>query len=197
MLHRKMIWLTMKGLSFVCIGGIVYSLYCMTGVWPGTIGTRMVTRVIPLLLLYYFFDLIAKHFKTEWGVVWHWLQAPSNEFQSVLEKDPWTALFRFWLLYNQPCPSVPSQIWKRVVSSVAPGGFSGLGISSSIAFVVLHIDAAKSPDFDPVATWKSIGHFIKEELNNLLGFGAWEAGFLSQSIYELRFGHMAPPRNIS
>lgn len=53
----------MKGLSFASIGAILYTLFSMRGAWPATIGTSMVAKTIPLLVVYYAFDSVGKRFR--------------------------------------------------------------------------------------------------------------------------------------
>ena len=55
----------MKGLSFASAGTILYVVFSMKGYWPASIGTSLVTKVIPLLILCYVFDLIARKI-SEW-----------------------------------------------------------------------------------------------------------------------------------
>ena len=53
-------WLLFKGLSFLVVGVIFYTLFGMRGTCPASIVTWMVTKIIPLLVLYYVFDVIAR-----------------------------------------------------------------------------------------------------------------------------------------
>jgi len=49
-------------------------------------------------------------------------------------------------------------------------GFSGLGISASVALICLNKNAAKTPDLDPVVPRKSRGDLAEKQGYNLRGF---------------------------
>ena len=48
-----------------------------------------------------------------------------------------------------------------------------------------HMEAKEHPDLDPFTSSESVGHFIKEQLDDLLGLRFCEVGFFVQGVYEI------------
>ena len=57
---KQMLLFTIKGLSYVCIGLMIYDLFCLKGTWAVSLATSMVTKITPLLIIYYIFDVMAR-----------------------------------------------------------------------------------------------------------------------------------------
>jgi hypothetical protein len=59
--------------------------------------------------------------------------------------------------------------------------FSGFRIPAGIIFICFNVEAAESPDFNPVVLRQCIRNFIEKEINDFGGFGFGKPVFVFQS----------------